>query len=66
MEIGGVHVEPGDLVFGDRDGTVVIPRALEKEVIERAWLKATGEKTTGDAIRGGMSAREAFARYKIM
>ena len=66
VEIGGVHVEPGDLVFGDRDGTVVIPRALEKEVIERAWLKATGEKTTGDAIRGGMSAREAFARYKIM
>lgn len=66
VDVCGVHVEPGDLVFGDRDGTVVIPKALEKEVIERAWLKATGEKTTGDAIRRGLSAQEAFARYKIM
>jgi len=39
---------------------------MEREVIERAWAKATGEKTTGDAVRSGMSAREAFERYRIM
>lgn len=66
VEIHRVHVDPGDLVFGDQDGVVIIPANLEREVIEQAWLKATGEKTTGDAIRRGMSASEAFTRYGIM
>ena len=66
VDIHGVHIDPGDLLFGDQDGVVVIPARLEREVIERARAKATGEKTTGDAIRNGMSAKEAFARYGIM
>ena len=66
VELHGVHIDPGDLLFGDLDGVVVIPARMEREVIERAWVKATGEKTTGDAIRSGMSAREAFERYGIM
>src|SRR5215471_9017871 len=36
IEIGVVHVEPGDLVFGDLDGVVIVPRKVEAEVIERA------------------------------
>ncbi len=66
VELHGVHIDPGDLLFGDLDGVVVIPARMEREVIERAWVKATGEKTTGDAIRSGMSASEAFERYGIM
>ena len=66
VTVGGVSVEPGDLVFGDRDGVVIVPREIEREVIERAWEKAMGEKTVGRAIREGMSATEAFAKYGIL
>lgn len=53
-------VDPGDIVFGDLEGVVIIPREIEVEVVRRAWEKATGEKTVGKAIRAGMSAAEAF------
>ena len=66
IEIDGVKVNPGDIVFGDLDGAVMIPQEVEKEVIEKAYEKATGEKTVGNAIRDGMSAKEDFTKYGIM
>ena len=66
IEIEGVRVNPGDIVFGDLDGVVSIPREIEREVIERAYEKATGEKMVAEAIRGGMGAKESFERHGIM
>lgn len=66
IEIEGVRVNPGDIVFGDLDGVVVIPKEIEREVIERAYEKATGEKMVAEAIRGGMGAKESFDRHGIM
>ena len=66
LKVGQVQVSPGDILFGDMDGVVVIPQAIEREVIERAYEKATGEKTVGNAIKAGMSATAAFEKYKIM
>lgn len=66
IEIEGVRIQPGDIIFGDMDGVVVIPKSIEKEVIQRAYEKAVGEKTVGEAIRNGMPAAEAFAKYGIM
>ncbi len=66
VTVGGVKVSPGDIVFGDMDGVVVIPRAVEREVLERAYAKATGEKTVARAIGGGMSAVESFRIHQIM
>lgn len=66
IEIEGVRVNPGDIVFGDLDGVVIIPREIEREVIERAYEKATGEKMVAEAIRGGMGAKESFERHGIM
>jgi regulator of RNase E activity RraA len=66
MEIGAVHVEPGDLVFGDLDGVVVVPRKVEVEVIERALAKARGEKLVRKEIEGGMSSTDAFKKYGIL
>ncbi len=66
IEMEGVRILPGDIVFGDLDGVLVIPRAVETEVIERAYEKATGEKTVAEAIRGGMSAVESFRIHGIM
>jgi regulator of RNase E activity RraA len=66
IEIGGVQIDPGDLIVGDLDGVIVIPRAVEDEVIEKAVQKATGEKVVRKAIEAGMSSTDAFRTYGIL
>lgn len=66
IEIGGVRVEPGDLVFGDLDGVLIVPRQVEAEVITRALEKARGEKLVRKEIEAGMSSTEAFQKYGIL
>jgi 4-hydroxy-4-methyl-2-oxoglutarate aldolase len=49
IAIGGLHVAAGDLVVGDRDGVVVVPRARVEEAA--AELKGIREKESGmDAL----------------
>ena len=66
IEIQGVRIEPGDIVFGDVDGVCVVPQAAEVEVMTKALEKARGEKLVRKAIEEGMSATEAFRTYGIM
>lgn len=66
IEVGDVWVEPGDLIFGDIDGVLVVPQKLVDCVIGKALEKATGEKTVRKAIESGMSAAEAFATFGIL
>lgn len=66
VEIAGVTIEQGDIVFGDVDGVVVIPQRLEDEVIERALVKAQGEQTVLHEIAAGLSSTDAFARHGIL
>jgi regulator of RNase E activity RraA len=66
VEIGSVRVRPGDILFGDSDGVLVVPADTEAEVFTRALEKARGEKLVRKAIEEGSSAVEAFAKYGIM
>ena len=66
IEMGGVIIRPGDIVFGDIDGVCIIPQKIEKETIKAALEKATGEKLVKTAIENGMGAREAFDKFGIM
>jgi regulator of RNase E activity RraA len=66
IEINLVRVEPGDIVFGDLDGVCIIPKRAENDVFNAALEKARGEKRVAKAIRDGMSAVEAFAKFGIM
>jgi 4-hydroxy-4-methyl-2-oxoglutarate aldolase len=66
LEIDGVRVNPGDLIVGDIDGVVVVPSAVENEVLERALVKATAENMVRQAIEGGMSSTKAFATYGVL
>ena len=66
LEVGEVKVQPGDLVFGDLDGVLVIPRAVEAEVVTKALEKARGEKWVRKEIEAGMSSTEAFRKYGIL
>lgn len=66
IEIGGVSIDTGDLIFGDIDGVVVIPKAIVFETIEKSLEKARGEKVVRRAIENGMTATEAFAKFGIL
>jgi len=66
VEIDGVAFAPGDLVIADMDGVVVVPRAVENEVIRRAWEKVHAENITRDAIRSGMKATAAYVTYGVL
>lgn len=66
IEIGQVTIHDGDLVFGDVDGVLIIPRQIAGEVLEKALEKAAGEKQVRKAIEGGMSATAAFAEFGIL
>lgn len=66
IEIEGVRINPGDIVFGDLDGVVIIPNEIEEEVITLAYEKAVGEKMVAEAIKGGMGAKESFDKHGIM
>lgn len=66
VEIDGVTFNPGDLVFADVDGVVVVPQAVEREVIAAAWAKVHAENVTRDAIRRGMKATAAYEKYGVL
>lgn len=66
IEIGQVVIDNGDIVFGDMDGVLIIPRKAEVECIERALEKANGEKVVRNAIEAGMSATEVFQKFGIL
>ena len=66
IEIGGVSVKSGDLIFGDIDGVLVIPSEHISYVLDKALEKARGEKMVRKAIEEGMSATEAFATFGIL
>jgi regulator of RNase E activity RraA len=66
IECAGVAVSSGDLIFGDADGLVVIPRTAEEKVLELAAEKLSGERDTLAELRQGVSLREVFARHGIL
>ncbi len=63
---GGVMVNTGDLVFGDADGVVVIPKRVEDEVLRLAFDKIKGEKNTLADLERGDKLADVFARYGIL
>ncbi len=63
---GGIRVHPGDLIFGDVDGVVVVPQDMTDEVITKAWEKVQGENTVREELRNGAGVVETFEKYGIL
>ena len=66
IEIGGIRINPGDIIFGDVDGVLIIPQDAEEEAFSKALEKVRGEQKVGEAIKGGMSAVQAWEKFGIM
>jgi len=66
VDCGGVLVNPGDIIFGDIDGVVVIPRELEKEVIPLALEKVSKENQLRDELLKGSLLRDAYNKYHVL
>jgi regulator of RNase E activity RraA len=66
VECGGVSIRPGDLVFGDVDGVVVVPREIEGEILRAAFEKVAGEDRTRAALERGEKLADVFARLGVL
>lgn len=66
VECCGVLVEPGDVVFGDLDGVVVVPKAVEAEVFERAFAKAERESHSRAALLQKGYLRDVYDRFGVL
>ena len=66
VEVAGVRIEPGDLIFGDVDGCVAIPKAVAPRVVARALEKVTAEDRTRDALLAGESLRAVYERFGVL
>ena len=62
----GVRVNSGDLVFGDTDGVVVVPRAVEADVLRRAINKINGERHSMRELEEGAFLRDVYAKYGVL
>ena len=66
VSCGDVVVNPGDIVFGDIDGVVVLPKAAEKEIIQRAVDKVAGENKTREELLKGGYLRDVYEKYGVL
>ncbi len=66
IEIEGVRIHPGDIIYGDRDGVLVVPKSVVTEAFTGAIEKARGEQLVKKALESGMSTVDAFNKFGIM
>jgi 4-hydroxy-4-methyl-2-oxoglutarate aldolase len=64
VNIGDARVQPGDIVRGDADGAVVIPKEHEAKVLDQAEAIEQAENHIREAVRGGMRLDEARKQFR--
>jgi regulator of RNase E activity RraA len=66
IECAGVTVNPGDLVFGDADGVLVVPQPIVKQTLRLALEKVAGEDRTREELQQGALLAEVFKKYGVL
>jgi regulator of RNase E activity RraA len=64
VSIGRTQVKPGDIMIGDDSGVVVVPRERAEEVLKLALEIETAENQIEEAVRSGISLKEAREKYR--
>jgi len=66
IKCGGVWVNPGDIVFGDDDGVVVIPQEIVVDTVDLAEEKFNKEKKFMKGLHEGASVKAMFEKYQVL
>jgi 4-hydroxy-4-methyl-2-oxoglutarate aldolase len=66
IECAGVTINPGDLVFGDADGVVVVPEPIVLPTVKKALDKVAGEDRTRDELKQGARLADVFKKYGVL
>ena len=66
VEVAGARVEPGDFIFGDVDGVVIVPQKIAAEAVKLALEKIEAEDSTRDELLAGASLRSVFERHGVL
>jgi regulator of RNase E activity RraA len=66
VRCGDVLVNPGDIVYADFDGVVVVPKAVEQDVFQKAREKVNSENLSRYELLSGKSLREVYDKYKAL
>src|SRR3546814_11695082 len=65
ISCGGVTVNPGDIIVGDADGLVAVPRQTAEAILEKARGKLRQELQTREAINAGTWNRSAYTEEAL-
>lgn len=63
VDIGGVTISTGDWLLADRDGVVIVPKAIAEEVVLRTEEVVSTESDMRKALVGGMDPVDAYNAY---
>ena len=66
IRCGDITVRPNEIVFGDYDGIVVIPKEVEDEVLSNAVEKVTGENNTRRELLEGKLLADVYRKYGVL
>jgi 4-hydroxy-4-methyl-2-oxoglutarate aldolase len=66
VECGGVTVAPGDLVFADYDGVMIVPAEVVAETVRMASDKVMRENHSRAALKEGAYLRDVFAKFGVL
>ena len=61
VTMDGVAIRPGDYIFGDIDGTVIIPKEIADEVLEKALETIKKENVVRSILQNGGTLQQAYA-----
>jgi 4-hydroxy-4-methyl-2-oxoglutarate aldolase len=63
VRVGHLEIAPGDILVGDTDGVIAVPRSAEEQVFTKALNKARTENRIKEALEQGSSATDAFRNF---
>jgi 4-hydroxy-4-methyl-2-oxoglutarate aldolase len=66
VEVAGVVVRPGDVVFAELDGVMIIPQAVAEETMTRAFDKVAKEDGAREDLRQGRLLSEVWSKYRVL
>ncbi len=66
VRCGEVLVHPGEIIFADFDGIVVVPKKVEDDVFQKAQEKVKRENLSRKELMEGRSLREVYDKYQSL